>query len=313
MSKLTLQNLLEYGSSSYIIDYNYKYNLSEEIKKIKQNTLNEKAILFKFDFIELNYFYKNPHEEMVLIYSTNSTNKWHQFLNCFLIIYDNAYIKNDNYGRKNIITSYYDKLPNKSETIENFNNFLKSYKYNLIVINNNNNNNNNNDNNFNIFNNNHDMYLIIILFENEYYSLYNLLTKHFKSNSNIVEYFINKNKNNNKNDKDEYLELQTNDDCELTLTELDDKKTILNKFTKDIFIPHKITSNTDTNIVKSNESLDSKKKELYKNAKITLSVKQLQDIATELNIPLVSGTLKNGNPKYRTKQELFEDIKNCKL
>ena len=280
MSKLTLQNLLEYGASSYIIENNHKYNLSEEIKKIKQNNLNEKAVIFKYDFIELNYFHKNPYNEMVLIYSISSENLWYQFLNCFLIVSDNTYIKNDNYEKKNMVTSYYDKLPNKTETVDNFNNFLKNYKFNLIII---------SHNDINIFNNDYDKFLIIILFENEYYPLYNLLTKYFKSNSCVVQYFIknnntnntnNNNNKNNKNEKDEYLELQTNNECELSLTELDDKKLIINKFTKDIFIPHKNTSNTDTNVVKSNDSTDNKKKDLIKNAKTTLSLKQLQDIAS---------------------------------
>ena len=310
MSKLTLQNLLEYGTSSYILDNNHKYNLSEEIKKIKQNSLNEKAVIFKYDFIELNYFHKNPYNEMVLIYSISSNNKWHQFLNCFLILYDNTYIKNDNYEKKNLVISYFDKLPNKTETLDNFNSFLKNYKFNLIII---------SDNDINIFNNGYDKFLIIVLFENEYYPLYNLLTKYFKSNSSIVEYIIKNNTNNNnnnkknKNEKDEYLELQTNNECELSLTELDDKKIIINKFTKDIFIPHKNTSNTDTNALKSNDSTDNKKKDLIKSAKTTLSLKQLQDIASLLEIPLVCGILKNGNPKYRTKPELLEDIKNCKV
>ena len=116
-----------------------------------------------------------------------------------------------------------------------------------------------------------------------------------------------------KNDKDEYLELQTNDECELSLTELDDKKIIINTLKKNIFIPHKTTSNTETNIVKSSNSVENKKIDLVKNAKLTLSIKQLQDIAIELNISLTLGFLKNGNMKYRTKTELFEDIKNYKL
>ena len=335
MSKLTLQNLLEYGSSSYIIDYNYKYNLIEEIKKLKQSTLNEKAVLFKYDFIELNYFYKNPYEEMVFVFPINSTEKWFQFINSFLIIHENNYLQHNNYERQNIINSYYDLLTNKNENNKNYNEFIKEYKYNLIIIKDDT---GNKDNNLEIFDNNFDKYIIMISYENEYYPLYNLLTKHFKDTSNIVELLLtNKNKNTIKNEKDknekdknekdrndkdknekdkyekdEYLELQTNDECELSLTELDEKKTILTKFSKDIFIPHKNTSNTDTNINKSNDS-DSKKKDLIKNTKITLSIKQLQDIATELNISLTSGNLKNGNPKFRTKQELFEDIKNCKL
>ena len=311
MSKLTLQNLLEYGSSSYIIEYNNKYNLNEEIKKIKQNNLNEKAVLFKYDFIELNHFYKNPYEEMVFVYPINSTEKWFQFINSFLIIQDPNYLKNNNYERLNIINSSYDKISNKTENYENYNNFLKNYKYNLIII---------KDNNIDIFNNNFDTYIIIISYDNEFYPLYNLITKHFKNNSSIVEFlFTSKNKNIiknerlDKNEKDEYLELQTNDECELSITELDEKKTILSKFSKDIFIPHKNTSNTENNANKSSNSTENKKKDLIKNTKITLSIKQLQDIATELNVPLTSGTLKNGNPKYRTKQELFEDIKNCKL
>jgi hypothetical protein len=199
-------------------------------------------------------------------------------------------------------------ITNKTEKYENYNNFLKNYKYNLIII---------KDNNIDIFNNNFDTYIIMIYYENDFYPLYNLMTKHFKNNSNIIEYILaSKNKNiikNEKNEKDEYLELQTNDECELSITELDEKKTVLSKFSKDIFIPHKNTSNTDNNVIKSTNSIENKKKELIKNTKITLSIKQLQDIATELNVPLTFGNLKNGNPKYRTKQELFEDIKNCKL
>jgi hypothetical protein len=302
MSKLTLQNLLEYGISSYIIDCNYKYDLSKEIVKIKQNNLNEKTTLIKFDFIELNYFYKNPYEEMVFVYPINSINGWFQFINCFLIIFEKDYLNKNNYERENIINSYYEKLSNKNENIDNYNTFLKNNKYNLIVI---------KDNDICVYNNGYEIYLIIVFFEEECYPLYNLLTKYFKKNSYIVKLLIDK--QNNKNDKDEYKELQTNDEYELSLTEQDEKKTIMNKFKKDIFIPHKNTSNTDTNIIKSNDSTDNKKKDLIKNAKLTLSVKQLQDIASDLNLSLVNGNLKNGNPKFKTKTELLEDIKNCKL
>ena len=101
--------------------------------------------------------------------------------------------------------------------------------------------------------------MVIIYYDDEFYPLYNLITKYFKNNSSIVEFlFSNKNiikNDNNKNDKDEYLELQTNDECEISITELDEKKTIITKFSKDIFIPHKNTPNTDNNGNKSNNSV----------------------------------------------------------
>lgn len=304
-SKITLQNLFEFANSSYKIDYNYKYNLSEEIKKIKEQNINEKSSMINYHFIELNYFHKNPNEEMVFLFPINSNNKWFHIINCFLIVNEKNYINKNNYERINLINSYFEKLNNNKNDTINYNNFIKNYKYNLIII---------KENNIEIFDNGYDIYIIIISYDEEYYLIFNLLNKYYSKNSNIVEYFIRNNKNlqNTKNEKDQYLELQTNDECELSITELENNVLNISKQSKDIFIPHKNTSNTENNINKSNTSTNNKK-DLIKSAKISLSIKQLQDIASELNIPLTSGNLKNGNPKYRTKAELFEDIKNYKI
>ena len=134
-----------------------------------------------------------------------------------------------------------------------------------------------------------------------------------KENMNDIKENINDNDNNNNIDDNiediiEYNDLQTNDDYKLELSEYENKKENYTIITDNIFIPLSKNNESEINI---DETLTKEDKiKLIKNTKKTFTLETLQKIALKLNIPIISGLLKNGKPKQKTKNDLYETIHN---
>ena len=65
----------------------------------------------------------------------------------------------------------------------------------------------------------------------------------------------------------------------------------------------------DNSVFKKTEVIDKAKiKEILSNIKSSTKLEQIQAFALELNISIVSGATKDGKPKNKTKNELYESI-----
>lgn len=140
--------------------------------------------------------------------------------------------------------------------------------------------------------------------------------------------------------KDAYEEFVTNEDYALYISEAVDNKNTKkqklkkntdvvvdkkkNKANKNIFVvleqdenkEEKLNDNCDKDnnnadsVFKKTEIIDIKKiKEILSNIKTSTKLEQIQSYAIELNIPIVSGSTKDGKPKNKTKNELIDEIK----
>ena len=204
--------------------------------------------------------------------------------------------------------------PNIEPTIDNFNEFMKSNCYNLILY----------DESFYYFDNHYSEFICIIKINNEYYPLITTNYTIYNNHHPFVQ-FVKKNNEENVNnfekDTTEHSELYeesvTNDNYAMFMSEYVDEKSgssieneesshINNKiFNKNDEI-HKSEEKTFITTVQ-NQNIN--KKQIANTAKIFHSLSQLQSIAVSLNIDIYDGIQKNGKPKPKTKPILFAEIR----
>lgn len=126
MNRIFLDKLTEFSNTTY---KNYQivkdkdWDISEQIEIIKNNiSLNEKGILNKFNYIDLNWIIPNiEYNELVLIYplcfNIVENYEWVYLLNAMLIILNDEYLYKTNVLKKVIIET-----------------FDKTYKKRLILV-----------------------------------------------------------------------------------------------------------------------------------------------------------------------------------
>jgi hypothetical protein len=134
-----------------------------------------------------------------------------------------------------------------------------------------------------------------------------------------------------KKNNDAYEEVIIDEDCAMYISEINetidqkikkntDKWTIVGdnkkKSNKQIFIALEQKSNQNLknknkilteSIFKKTEEID--KKILISNVKTTMKLEQLQSIALQLGLSIISGSTREGKPKNKTKTELINEIK----
>ena len=302
---ITLKSLVNYTVNCY---YNNINNINEE--QTNDDLLNNR--LFNYKFISLSEVIKKKFvDEMVLISSIEDNNIYYQLINCLLLIDDDKYLDDNIYVKNNKIKNIYNEINTTDNSYENFGMLFKKYGYNMVVIEN---------EKANIFDYELNKYIIIVKIKNgEFYPLYNINNKFYNKNTNIVKKILNNefqdakkikieenlNKiciddNNENNDKVEYIDLETNNDYKL---EISDNENETNK-NDNVFIFNCDDEELKDKEINNNVSID----ELLKNIKKSGSLEIMQQIANKLNISIVDGKYKNGNLKYRKKDELYLDI-----
>lgn len=136
-------------------------------------------------------------------------------------------------------------------------------------------------------------------------------------------------------DNVEYHEFISNEDYTLHISEAIEKKNgknnnqissenkKKNKSNKNIFVTHE-NIDIDQNKKKHDENIDSVFKkseiinksrilEIISNVKSTTKLYIMQEYAIELGIEIVAGSTKNGKPKNKKKNELFDEIKKLEI
>lgn len=297
-----LKNIVEYCYNSYK-SINKNANINDKLININNKLTNISVELFEYDFIELNEIYDFPFNESILIYPIDIDNNSIKYLlHSILLIVDNKYFKSNNYHKKISIENIF----NKYNTIDKCNEFVINFGYNLIII--------NNETNINYYNNNSKLFIIVVQYDNKYYPFY--YNGFYNDKMKNIKHLIN-NSNKFKNDSiindvdnDEFIELHTydNDKIKIINDELIDNKILkindVNK--KNIFVNQKelLNNNIDTATFINTEI---NKNELINQAKMSMKINELQNLAIQLNISI---QYENGSKiKNKTKQMLYDEIK----
>jgi hypothetical protein len=302
---ITLKSLVNYSLNCY---YNNIHNNEENPN---DDLLNSRFFNYKFisscDVIKKKFI-----DEMILVSCIEDNNIYFQFINCLLLIDDDKYLDDNIYVKNNKIKNIYNLMNTNDKSYNNFGLLFKKHGYNMIVIEN---------EKVNIFEYELEKYIIIVKMVNdEFYPLYNINNKFYNSNTNIIKKILNNefqdnkkikieenlNKmyidNNENNDKVEYIDLETNNDykLEISINECENNKN------KNVFIINCEDGDEEENkkIINNDETIEN----LLKNIKKSGSLEIMQQIANKLNISIVDGKYKNGNLKYRKKDELYLDI-----
>jgi len=301
---IQLHNLVEYTLNCYRDDNKHSPNkdIRKNLDKFKNNEI------FNYNFCELNLFIDKNNEnisfnDMILISPIYNEEYFYQCINCLLLIDNDSYINKNNFEKLYKIKEIYKTLYCKEFNYENINTLFNNYNYNLIVIN----------DGVKIYSNHCEKYIIIIKIDNEYFPLYNINNKYFDNNNLIIKE-INNNYNVKEEDKIECIDLQTYDDFKLEISEIEEKEQKY-KVSDTIFICEEDTKEiTETEIFNKtcNLTKDDKLK-LISSIKKTHSLEKIQEIAIKLDIPIISGIHKNGKPKNRKKDDIYNDIKDYKI
>ena len=294
MNSINLQNIIEYivplSKNNNINGKKNKINIQKEIETLLTNQKKDDVIKYSYiDLYNIDIFSENHFNNFILLYPLNDSNEIDTFIHSFLLVTNDKYINLSYREQINTIQNYTSNF--------NYNTFNKYYNYILI-----------NDNKYIFKNHNSVKYLIFIIIDNKYYPIINYLQKFYLQDSEIIQYIFNTlSKDNDEISHNEYMELETNNENMLNITEIKDDIVIeksSKKQNKNIFI-----------LPKNNEESCSEDdlSKLIKSVKITMKLEELQKIALKLKIPIVAGETKTGNPKNRKKEELFTDIKNIKI
>lgn len=304
---IQLHNLVEYSLNCYRDDNKHSPNkdIWKNLDKFKNNEI------FNYNFCELNLFIDKNNEnisfnDMILISPIYNEEYFYQCINCLLLIDNDSYINKNNFEKLYKIKEIYKTLHCKEFNYENINILFNNYNYNLIVIN----------DGVKIYSNHYEKYIIIIKIDNEYFPLYNINNKYFDNNNLIIKE-INNNYNVKEEDKIECIDLQTYDDFKLEISEIEQKEEKEQKYkvSDTIFICEEDTKEiTETEIFNKtcNLTKDDKLK-LISSIKKSYSLEKIQEIAIKLDIPIISGIQKNGKPKNRKKDDIYNDIKDYKI
>lgn len=198
MNKIYLDKLCEFSNTTYNNYQNNKekdWNIDNQIDIIKQNlSLNEKGILNKFNYIDLNWLIPNIEQnELVLIYplcfNVKEKYEWNYLLNAMLIILNDDYLYKTNVLKKNIIETFdktYRKKINLDEKLsdEKIEKIAIITNISLIIL----------SDNCNIIYNKKDIsnqkYIVLYKNNDEYYPVMNWTTKYYTSTDYFIHYLI---------------------------------------------------------------------------------------------------------------------------
>jgi hypothetical protein len=279
----------------------------------------------------------------------NEKISWYNFLNALLLIMNNDYFNQSNNIKKKYLESLNEQLEKKIKYIKNqfddkiFENVINTININLIILN------YTNDTKIKIYKNNNlsNKYIIVYRIENDYLPVCDFNTKYYTDSSYFVKYLleeydklqekqntnlqINQEQEEIKTNKNDYYdEFQTVEDYTLHVSEAVDNKQNkeLNsdnkkkkKNDKNIFISNKIEKKKEE-VVENNNNIEDEsvfnkteiisKEEIIKihnSFKSTTKLEDIQNLCLKINIPIFSGSTKEGRPKNKTKSELLDDIK----
>lgn len=294
---INLENLVNYSLNCY-------KNVSSSLKE----TFFDNKLNLNYDFVNLKSLKpKIDYDEMILIDNLFSSNEnmFYQFINCLLLIDSDDFLKKNNYEKKIIITEIFNSFKNNVFSYEKINSLFIQYNYNLIVI----------DDDYHIFSNGFEKFIIIVeTFDSKYHPLYNINKKYYDDTNIIIKEIL----ENYNEEKIEYFDLQTNDDFALEITEKEcksvEEKKILNK-KEDVFISCNKKENIQESEIFNKTVILTKedKEKLIQTVKKQLNLEKIQEIAIKLDIPIISGIQKNGKPKNRKKEDIYNDIKNYSI
>lgn len=198
MNRIYLDKLCEFTTTTY---KNYQvvkekdWNFDQHIEIIKQNiSLNEKGIINKFDYIELNWLIPNIEQnELVLIYplcfNIVEYHEWINLLNAMLIVLNDEYLYKPNVQKKLIIDTFDKTFKKKINIQENLTDDLlekiaKTTNITLIIL--------SFEQNqiYNKKENNEQKYLVLVKNKNEYFPVLNWTTKFYKYSDYFIQYLI---------------------------------------------------------------------------------------------------------------------------
>jgi hypothetical protein len=200
MNRIYLDKIAEYTNNTYKT-YNQfikKNDLDDLVESIKQNnSLNEKGIFNKYNFIEINSIITDlEFNELVLIsplsYNIIDNVNWYNLLNSLLLVLNNEYIHETNIIRKKILEVTNNIYNKKINILNNFTNeFLLKLSnisnISLIIINYN----NNKLLNVNMYENNDTMkYIVLCRNNNTIFPVINWEKRYYEKNSEFIKYLI---------------------------------------------------------------------------------------------------------------------------
>jgi hypothetical protein len=277
---------------------NIDLKISDLLKKIN----NENFETFMFDYINLNDIYDIQKNENVMLYPIPEKHeqKMH-ILNAILSITNENYINLKYVERLNIIQQH------------NFDSYLKNIQCNLYII--------IDEITVEFYDNGFTKNIVIVKYKNYFFSVINILDNYYDNYDDFILCL----KMVYENMKHLKLEINTDEDGFVEyysenqpINEDKNENTIFkkNKKTKNIFITmdeevknvELIEDKKETTFIKT---IEVNKDELLKKTKMTLTLGELQNIATQLNISIVAGLTKTNNPKNKTKLELYNNIVDC--
>lgn len=198
MNKIYLDKLCEFSNTTYNnypLNKEKDWNISNYIEIIKQNlSLNEKGILNKFNYIDLNWLIPNiDQNELVLIYplcfNVKEKYEWNYLLNAMLIVLNDDYLYKTNVLKKNIIETFdktYKKKINFDEKLsdEKIEKIAILTNVSLIIL---------SENKNKIYNKievSNQKYLILYKNNDEYYPVINWTNKYYIYSDNFIVYLI---------------------------------------------------------------------------------------------------------------------------
>lgn len=197
MNKIYLDKLCEFVLTTYnnYESNNKNFDINEIIDNVKQNnSLNEKGIFLKFNFVELKSLLPSfDYDQIVLInpltfnlYGGNI--EWYNFLNSLLTVLKDSYIHENNITKKTIL-DLADKTYKKKIVITNvlddkiFDSITISTNIVLIIMEN---------NKINIYNKNASTDKVVVMYKhsNEYFPIINWNQKYFNKSNQFIEYLF---------------------------------------------------------------------------------------------------------------------------
>lgn len=265
MNKVYLDKLCNFALTTY---KNYEFtnknvDLNDYINNIKQNqSLNEKGIFFKHNFIELKTLIANiEYDELVLInplcFNLSSNIQWFNFLNAILTVLNDNYLHESNLIKKTILETA-DKTFRKKIIIADkiddniIDQICELTNITLIMFVN-----QHEIQFFNYKNINHVKKIVVMVNDDkEYFSVLNWNQKYYNLNSEFINYLMNTNDLNKISNKINNDNDNKNKDNEFIKVVNKKKHKILND---DIIDNIKSDSIKSTKSIKSNKSIKSAK------------------------------------------------------
>jgi hypothetical protein len=333
----TKQNELE----NEIAKIQQNISLNEKGNLIKYNFIDLKSIIKNIEYNELVLIYP-------ICFNIDEHKEWFNLLNCLLLVLNSEYLKQTNIMKKSFLKIANIKYKNHLSICDELNEqhykkIADLTNINLIILTNE----NNLLNVFSHETDNNNKWIVCYKTSNNYFPVWNWENYYFNNESSFIKYLQSNFKNTVhdtisessqlvdntqiKKNNDAYEEVIIDEDCAMYISEINetidqkikkntDKWTIVGdnkkKSNKQIFIALEQKSNQNLknknkilteSIFKKTEEID--KKILISNVKTTMKLEQLQSIALQLGLSIISGSTREGKPKNKTKTELINEIK----